>query len=98
MEAALLNLSTLENTLFIIGDMFEMGEYAHEEHLKIFNLTQELGLKGIFIGKEFQSVGATDLINAQDALVYLRLNELKGRIVLLKGSRGMRLEQLKEVI
>jgi UDP-N-acetylmuramyl pentapeptide synthase len=55
-------------------------------------------LEGIFIGKEFQSVGATDLINAQDALVYLRLNELKGRIVLLKGSRGMRLEQLKEVI
>jgi UDP-N-acetylmuramoyl-tripeptide--D-alanyl-D-alanine ligase len=98
MEAALLNLSKMENTFFIIGDMFEMGEYAHEEHLKIFNLTQELGLKGIFIGKEFQSVGATDLINAQDALVYLRLNELKGRIVLLKGSRGMRLEQLKEVI
>jgi UDP-N-acetylmuramoyl-tripeptide--D-alanyl-D-alanine ligase len=98
MEAALLNLSKMENTFFIIGDMFEMGEYAHEEHLKIFNLTKELGLEGIFIGKEFQSVGATDLINGQDALVYLRLNELKGRIVLLKGSRGMRLEQLKEVI
>jgi UDP-N-acetylmuramyl pentapeptide synthase len=29
---------------------------------------------------------------------YLRLNEVKGKIVLLKGSRGMRLEQLKEVI
>ena len=98
MEAALLNLSKMENTFFIIGDMFEMGEYAHEEHLKIFNLTKELRLEGIFIGKEFQSVGATDLMNAQDALAYLKLNEVKGRIVLLKGSRGMRLEQLKEVI
>ena len=98
MEAALLNLSKMENTFFVIGDMFEMGEYAHEEHLKIFNLTKELGLEGIFIGKEFQSVGATDLIDAQDALTYLKLNEVKGRIVLLKGSRGMRLEQLKEVI
>ena len=78
--------------------MFEMGEYAHEEHLKIFNLTKELRLEGIFIGKEFQSVGATDLMNAHDALAYLKLNEVKGRIVLLKGSRGMRLEQLKEVI
>ncbi len=98
MEAALLNLSKMENTFFIIGDMFEMGEYSHEEHLRVFNLTKELGLEGIFIGKEFQSVGATDLIDAQDALTYLKLNEVKGRIVLLKGSRGMRLEQLKEVI
>ena len=98
MEAALINLSKMENTFFIIGDMFEMGEYSHEEHLKIFSLTKELSLEGIFIGKEFQSVGATDLIIAQDALAYLKLNEVKGRIVLLKGSRGMRLEQLKEVI
>lgn len=98
MEAALINLSKMENTYFIIGDMFEMGEYAREEHLKIFNLTKELGLEGIFVGKEFQSVGATDLINAQEALAYLKLNEVKGRVVLLKGSRGMRLEQLKEVI
>lgn len=98
MEAALLNLSKMENAFFIIGDMFEMGEYSNEEHMKIYALTQELGLEGIFIGKEFQSVGATDLINAQEALSYLKLNEVKGRIVLLKGSRGMRLEQLKEVI
>jgi len=28
----------------------------------------------------------------------LSVNEVKGKIVLLKGSRGMRLEQLKEVI
>ena len=98
MEAALVNLSKMENSFFIIGDMFEMGEYAEEEHLKIFELTKELGLQGIFIGKEFQSVGATELLNAQNAMDYLGLNEVKGKIVLLKGSRGMRLEQLKEVI
>jgi UDP-N-acetylmuramoyl-tripeptide--D-alanyl-D-alanine ligase len=88
----------MENSFFIIGDMFEMGEYAAEEHLRIFQLTKELGLQGIFIGKEFQMVGATELLNAQSALEYLKLNEVKGKIVLLKGSRGMRLEQLKEVI
>lgn len=98
MEAALVNLSKMENTYFIIGDMFEMGEYAHAEHAKIFQLTKDLRLEGIFIGKEFQSVGATDLLNAQNATDFLKLNEVKGRIVLLKGSRGMRLEQLKEVI
>jgi UDP-N-acetylmuramyl pentapeptide synthase len=43
-------------------------------------------------------VGVTELLNAQNALEYLGLNEVKGKIVLLKGSRGMRLEQLKEVI
>ena len=98
MEAALVNLSKMENTFFIIGDMFEMGEFAEAEHKKIFELTQELRLQGIFIGKEFQAVGATELLNAQDALEYLKLNEVKDKIVLLKGSRGMRLEQLKEVI
>jgi UDP-N-acetylmuramoyl-tripeptide--D-alanyl-D-alanine ligase len=98
MEAALLNLSKMENTFFIIGDMFEMGEYAEAEHKKILELTQELRLNGILIGKEFHAIGATKLLNAQDALEYLRVNEVKGKIVLLKGSRGMRLEQLKEVI
>jgi UDP-N-acetylmuramoyl-tripeptide--D-alanyl-D-alanine ligase len=98
MEAALLNLSKMENTFFIIGDMFELGEYAEAEHRKILELTKELGLQGIFIGKAFQTVGATELLNAQNALEYLGLNEVKDKIVLLKGSRGMRLEQLKEVI
>jgi UDP-N-acetylmuramoyl-tripeptide--D-alanyl-D-alanine ligase len=98
MEAALLNLSKMENTFFIIGDMFELGEYAEEEHRKILELTKELGLQGIFIGKVFQLVGATELLDAQNARDYLELNEVKGKIVLLKGSRGMRLEQLKEVI
>ena len=98
MEAALLNLSKMENTFFIIGDMFELGEYAEEEHRKIFELTEEFGLQGIFIGKVFQLVGATELLDAQNARDYLELNEVKGKIVLLKGSRGMRLEQLKEVI
>ena len=98
MEAALVNLSKMKDTFFIIGDMFEMGEYAREEHAKIFQLTKDLSLEGIFIGKEFQSVGATDLLNAQNAMDFLKLKEVKGRIVLLKGSRGMRLEQLKEVI
>jgi len=98
MEAALVNLSKMENTFFIVGDMFEMGEYAEGEHKKILELTKELGLQGIFIGKEFQAVGATELLNAQGAIEYLKLNEVKDKIVLLKGSRGMRLEQLKEVI
>ena len=97
-EAALLNLSKIENTFFIIGDMFEMGEFAEAEHKKILELTKDLGLQGIFIGKEFQMVGATELLNAQSALEYLKLNEVRDKIVLLKGSRGMRLEQLKEVI
>ncbi|MFA9221028.1 MAG: UDP-N-acetylmuramoyl-tripeptide--D-alanyl-D-alanine ligase, partial [Sediminibacterium sp.] len=98
MEAALVSLSKMANTFFIIGDMFEMGEFAEVEHRKILELTNQLGLQGIFIGKEFHAVGATELLNAQEASVYLRLNEVKGKIVLLKGSRGMRLEQLKEVI
>lgn len=98
MEAALLNLSKMKNTFFIIGDMFEMGEYAFSEHEKIFEMTRHLGLKGIFIGKEFKAVGATDMLTAEDALAYFQSNEVMGKIVLLKGSRGMRLEQLKEVI
>jgi UDP-N-acetylmuramoyl-tripeptide--D-alanyl-D-alanine ligase len=98
MEAALVNLSKMDNTFFIVGDMFEMGEYAEFEHRKIWELAKELGLQGVFIGREFQRVGATELIDATQAMEYLKLNEVRGKIVLLKGSRGMRLEQLKEVI
>lgn len=98
MEAALHNLSKMENTFFIIGDMFELGEHAEEEHHKIVELTKQLKLEGIFVGKEFSRVGATELLDAVSAITFLKENVVKGKVVLLKGSRGMRLEQLKEVI
>ena len=98
MEAALYNLSKMDNTFFIIGDMFELGEHSEEEHNKIVELTKQLNLQGIFVGKEFSRVGATTLLDAQSAISFLKESEVKGKVVLLKGSRGMRLEQLKEVI
>ena len=88
----------MENTFFIIGDMFELGEHAEEEHHKIVELTKQLRLEGIFVGQEFSRVGATELLDAVSAITFLKENVVKGKVVLLKGSRGMRLEQLKEVI
>lgn len=98
MEAALINLSKMENTFFILGDMFELGEHAEEEHMKIVELSKQLNLQGVFVGKEFSRIGATSILDAGSAIAFLKENEVKGKVVLLKGSRGMRLEQLKEVI
>jgi UDP-N-acetylmuramoyl-tripeptide--D-alanyl-D-alanine ligase len=101
MMAALNNLSglTAAHKSAILGDMFELGQEAAEQHDLIAKTAAELGLATlIFIGKHFYELkdkyAGKFFISPQEALDYLTQNPLKGNLVLLKGSRGMALEQL----
>ncbi len=100
MGHALLSLSNQEVGVpfFIMGDMRELGETSVEEHKKILDLANELSLDGIIIGQHFSD--ASNGFNFQSfpdlskAVDYLKTNPIKGKTILLKGSRGMHLEDL----
>jgi len=100
MAAALNNLKVLnaEYKLAIIGDMFELGAEAPEQHENIVKQAADHALSTLFIGSNFYAFKDQypgQFFNAPaDAADYLKENPIKDQLVLLKGSRGMALEQL----
>jgi UDP-N-acetylmuramoyl-tripeptide--D-alanyl-D-alanine ligase len=104
MKVAIENFAKLngDNKLLIIGDMFELGDYASEEHKKIVDLISEKKLRDvILIGPEFTKANVNKyktFLNTQDCLTKLKDEPPKNKLILIKGSRGMKLEVLKEVL
>jgi UDP-N-acetylmuramoyl-tripeptide--D-alanyl-D-alanine ligase len=98
MEVALRNLVHFDNPFFILGDMFEMGEYCFQEHERIVALTKELKLNGYFVGEFFKQVCAESFLTTADLRDFVSENPIRNKTLLLKGSRGMRLEQLKDLL
>ncbi|HLP13121.1 MAG TPA: UDP-N-acetylmuramoyl-tripeptide--D-alanyl-D-alanine ligase [Flavobacteriales bacterium] len=98
MTLALENLARIDaaEKMFVLGDMREMGNYAKAEHLSILNKIKELNLQGVLVGDEFlryqNDFNYTFFQNAADALEWLKLKQVKNNLVLIKGSRGIKLE------
>lgn len=88
-----------ENPFLILGDMFELGKFSIEEHQNIISLLTELGFKNVFlVGNDFHQVNKSNqyksFTTTADAQIYLSEHLLKDQNILLKGSRGMKLESL----
>ena len=85
----------------ILGDMLELGTYSHEEHQHIVDLIKQKGFTEVYlVGDEF---GATDtsflkFANVDHLRLSLAIHPLAGRTILLKGSHGIHLEKLIEVL
>ena len=86
--------------LVILGDMRELGEFSIESHKKVVAQCAELGLDGVFVGAEFYKVNQLGVNSGKfyeelDCLVIdIEENKVKGKNILLKGSRGMAMERL----
>ncbi|KQR72753.1 UDP-N-acetylmuramoyl-tripeptide--D-alanyl-D-alanine ligase [Pedobacter sp. Leaf176] len=101
MSAALNNISVLtaNNKVAILGDMFELGPESETQHKLIAEQAMKSGLdKIIFIGKYFYTLNddyeAVFCETPEQAATYLTENKITNSLVLLKGSRGMKLESL----
>lgn len=101
MEAALENFKTFDAPVkgVILGDMFELGADAPVEHQKIVDQLSTMGLKLVLLtGKEFYKCKVPEgfvVFEDNSSLIdYLGVNKPKDFLILLKGSRGMRLETL----
>ena len=83
------------NKMCILGEMRELGKYSEDEHQKLINRMEISGIESIFVGEEF--------LNLTKKNTYLKTSEiidditnynLHNRTILIKGSRGIRLEDL----
>jgi UDP-N-acetylmuramoyl-tripeptide--D-alanyl-D-alanine ligase len=83
---------------FVIGDMLELGEMGPAEHRHIIEVAQRLGLKGILVGPIFKSVwkdGDYDVFeNNLAAKAFLEAQSMSNHVILIKGSRGIKLEEV----
>lgn len=102
MSAAVLNFSKVhaENKMLILGDMFEMGEESMREHLTMIELVHQLKFTNVlFVGKDFSASKKYEFNffeTTEEAKSFLENNKPKNSTILVKGSRGMKLETLTE--
>ncbi len=105
MEKALRNLANTDfgaaPKIAIIGDMLELGKDAKKEHQKICALSQELAISQIIlVGAEFCQIAALfDMKCFQNVELlkkWFKHQNITNSVILIKGSRGIRLEQLLE--
>jgi UDP-N-acetylmuramoyl-tripeptide--D-alanyl-D-alanine ligase len=109
MEHAIENFSGMlsEKKIVFLGDMFEMGSYAYDEHKRIcdllYNYHKKAQISQVFLaGKEFQNVVTKhdkynfikSYLSADDIISDLQESEFSDSWILIKGSRGMMMEKL----
>ena len=106
MSLALENFSQTEDSkkVVILGDMLEMGDIAVQEHQAIVNQLEKMQLELIIlVGNEFSkckiaSEKTKTFETTTEASVWFDNNEISGSTVLVKGSRGLQLENLEKYL
>ncbi|WP_291867138.1 UDP-N-acetylmuramoyl-tripeptide--D-alanyl-D-alanine ligase [Maribacter sp.] len=104
MKAALESFSSLkeDTKILFLGDMFELGNTANEEHQSIADLAKKLQFNSVFlIGENFYKTETTlNKFNSFNSLkAYLKEYSLPNNSsLLIKGSRGMALERILDIL
>ena len=89
----------------VLGEMLELGEGSHEAHVEIGRLAKDLGYSRVVVvgdGARGIAEGAGDIavgVDDVDVAVRTLSASLSGReVVLVKASRGARLERVAEAL
>ena len=85
-----------KNKLCILGDMLELGVEETKEHQEIITLTNKLKLDCLFVGEIFHSLTKNSFKSRNELAENIQKNNIFNKTILLKGSRGIGLEQLIE--
>lgn len=92
----------LKSPWIILGDMFELGEYALEEHQSIVNKLNHCNFSNvILLGKEFAKTTNNHFKTfktTNEVIKYLKSNRIENSNILIKGSRGMKMEDIIQVL
>ncbi len=96
------NKQTLINKIVVLGDMLELGEYSYLEHEKILSILQHENIKHAFlVGIQFLQLKEKypNFLYFKDVSAlqeHLTANKINNSTILIKGSRGIRLEKIIE--
>ncbi|MEZ7817677.1 MAG: UDP-N-acetylmuramoyl-tripeptide--D-alanyl-D-alanine ligase [Flavobacteriales bacterium] len=85
--------------LVILGEMRELGTHSEKSHSMIVGLCHELALDAIFVGEAFKAVAKDNstgrfYASVKELISDIEGGKIKGKNILLKGSRGMAMERL----
>jgi UDP-N-acetylmuramoyl-tripeptide--D-alanyl-D-alanine ligase len=106
MQLAIDNFSKqlLSDKIVILGDMFELGDYSEQEHLKVLNQLNALGnIKPILVGEHFfslqnQFTNFRFFRSTSEVITFLKDEKISSSNILIKGSRGMKLEKVVDFL
>lgn len=91
------------NKVVILGDMRELGEKSDEEHMKVlkalqWGIAEKVFLVGPVFKRNCSDPGFKAFENVEMLSEFLKNEPLTGGTVLIKGSRGIRLEKIYELL
>ena len=98
MQAAI---NAFKGDTYILGAMRELGEYSHLEHQNIVNMLAERKADTVFlVGEEYlQTTSPYPMFeNVEQLHKHLEEQPLKGKNILLKGSRSTQMEKLLDIL
>ena len=107
MEVAIENIASKrgERNLLILGDMLELGKWSFDEHCRILQLAAQVeNAELLLVGSEFSraahalGIGATCCTDSTEAADWVAQSKISDTVILLKGSRGIKLEKLIGVL
>jgi UDP-N-acetylmuramoyl-tripeptide--D-alanyl-D-alanine ligase len=98
------NKQVFENKIVILGDMLELGEYSEAEHEKIIKQIENCTFKKVvFVGVQFFRL--KDKFNhfyfyenIEGFKKDVNTNGISGSTILIKGSRGIQLEKIVNIL
>jgi UDP-N-acetylmuramoyl-tripeptide--D-alanyl-D-alanine ligase len=103
MEAAIKNFQEMkaDRKIVILGDMLELGQETKSEHQNIANLIDSNMISQVYlVGPHFMDTdcGFKKFLSSNDLKLHLSDQQIAGATILIKGSRGMKLENVTEVL
>jgi UDP-N-acetylmuramoyl-tripeptide--D-alanyl-D-alanine ligase len=105
MMMALANFSGINNDhkCLILGDMLELGEVSDTEHQKVVDYIESNTFSEVFlVGPQFKKTVTDNVKKKFDHVEllfnYLQTHPLENNLILVKGSRGIHLEKILELI
>ena len=101
-------IKTFKNKLFVLGDIFELGKSApklHKELAKLFKpdknitvLTVGSNMKHLHKELRKQKIRSIHFHLRQALALYLQYEEIDNSVILVKGSRGMKMEEFSKIL
>lgn len=98
MQAAI---NAFKGDTYILGAMRELGKYSHLEHQNIVNMLAERKAENVFlVGEEYVQTTSPYPVFESVEMLHKHLEEqpIKGKNILLKGSRSTQMEKLLDVL
>jgi len=92
-----------ESKIVVLGDMLELGEKGEEEHLQVLDELKKLNPEKVFlVGPLFQKASANTTFQSfsdvNKLIESIKKEPLKGKTILIKGSRGIGLEKIYDLL